>query len=176
MQLQLAGYFPKLTAVPPGWTAIDPVDEICSVSTCIAPAPDGWIKRWLHNDLGFYNTVHDASSIIPPGSEGYSVFAYKLLPVRFGDEAEPWPLPDLAVEPLPPSFRSLGFDIASKDLSDFFECSPLSCNGIATEVHVNRYCLVESLERAFSLAERFALGPGVEPGYYHVLEVLRDPG
>jgi len=176
MQSQLVGYFPKRTAVPAGWSAADPVDEICSVSTCIATAPEGWIDRWLHNALGLFNSVRDAESVIDPGSHGFSVFAYKLLPIRFDEGvAQAWAHPPVVVEPLPPSFHSLGFDIVSKDLSDFFECSPLSCNNLALEVRVNRYCLVEERERAVSLAERFSLGPGAEPGYYHVLEVLRQP-
>jgi hypothetical protein len=75
-------------------------------------------------------------------------------------------------EPIPGSFVSLGFDVANKTYSPFFECSPLSCNGMAEEVPVNRSCLIETLEDAIAFAERCAREEP-EPGPYYVLEVLR---
>ena len=54
-----------------------------------------------------------------------------------------------------------------------FECSPLSCNGLATEVPVNRACLLDSLEEAVALARRCAREQP-EPGSYFVVEVWRE--
>jgi len=175
MSFHLVGYFPKLTAVPSNWHDSDQVTEICSVSTCIASAPEGWINRWLHNEMGFFNTPQDALNVVPQGGTGFSVFAYRLLEQRFDDgRPEPLVIPPLRVAPVPESFVSLGFDIVTKDLSDFFECSPLSCNGMASEVQVNRYCLIDSPDLAIALAAQYSRGGGVEPGYYHVFEVLRE--
>ena len=53
MEPILLGYFPKRrTPVPPDYP-LPGVEEIASVSECIAPAPQDWIQRWEHNDL-FY--------------------------------------------------------------------------------------------------------------------------
>jgi hypothetical protein len=78
------------------------------------------------------------------------------------------------VEPLPPSFISIGFDAVSKSTSDFFECSPLSCNHMAAHIAgVNRYCLMDTLNEAVMLAERFSIEEP-ERGPYYVIEVLRE--
>lgn len=78
------------------------------------------------------------------------------------------------MELLSASFVSLGFDVVNKTpFSAFFECSPLSCNGIAGEVPVNRYCLLATLEEAIASAQRCAREEP-EPGPFYVLEVLRD--
>jgi hypothetical protein len=53
-----------------------------------------------------------------------------------------------------------------------FGCSPLSCNGMAEKIAVNRYCLLDDLDNAFVIAKRFAAG-GVEPGPYVIIEVLQ---
>lgn len=169
------GYFPKTSAVPSGWTASDRVEEICSVSNYINSGPDGWIDKWLHNELGFFNTRSDAVAVTRDQADAYEIFAYRLLPRRFKDgKIEALTVPQLHVETLPSSFVSLGFDVVSKSLGPFFECSPLSCNGMAVEAPVNRFCLLETLEEAMSLAERCSGGEG-EPGPYYVLEVFREP-
>ena len=173
-ELQLVGYFPKTTGVPGGWTASDRVEEICSVSNCINSGPEGWIDKWLHNELGFFNTQADAVAVTRGHADPFEIFAYRLLPLRFKEgKAEPLTVPGLPVEPLPSSFVSLGFDAVSKSVS-FFECSPLSCNNMAAEAPVNRFCLLETFEEAMALAERCSRGEG-EPGPYYVLEVLREP-
>jgi len=173
MELQLAGYFPKTTAIPDGYSLPDNIREICTISMC-ANAPDNWIDKWRHNDLGFYNTRADAQAILPPHADAFVLFAYRILPVRFSKEGvEPIDLPELDVEPLDQTFASIGFDAISKSSSSFFECSPLSCNYLAREIPVNRYCLVDSLQEAVALAKRFAVEEP-EPGPYYVFEVLRQ--
>lgn len=168
------GYFAKQTAVPDTWTYAPTVTSICSVSTCIGSAPDGWIDRWIHNDWGFFASPADARSVIPEGAHGFTLFAYRLLPRRFtADAVEPLELEPLDIAPLPPSFQCVGFDCVSRSYSAFFECSPLSCNGLASEVLVNASCLLDKLDEAIALAQRFAKG-GAEPGPYYVIEVLRE--
>ncbi len=51
-----------------------------------------------------------------------------------------------------------------------FECSPLSCNGMAGEIPVNRYCLLDNVEQALRVAARFD-EEQPEPGDYFVVEV-----
>ena len=172
--LTLVGYFPKNTSVPAAWSASEQVKEICSVSHCVNSPPPDWIDRWLHNEWGFFNSQQDATSVVPSGCEGFSVFAYRLLPVRFvHGRAERLAIGDLTVEPMQAAFVSLGFDVVNKVWSVFFECSPLSCNYMAGEVPVNDFCLVADLEQAILLAERFSREEP-EPGPYYVLEVLRE--
>jgi hypothetical protein len=173
--MQLIGYFPKQTGVPEGWLIPSSnVAEVCSVSNCVNPAPEGWVEHWRHNDLGFYNTPGDAWSIVPVGASNFRLFAYRLLPIRYRQgRAEPFEIVVPVIKPLADGFVSLGFDVANKTLTPFFECSPLSCNGMADEVAVNRFCLLATLDEAISFARRCALEEP-EPGPFYVVEVLRD--
>ncbi|MBK5294992.1 MAG: ankyrin repeat domain-containing protein, partial [Acidobacteriia bacterium] len=172
---QLLGYFPKTTVLPAGWSASANVKEICSVSNCINTAPEGWIERWLHNGWGFFNSRSDAMSVAPQAGS-FDVYAYRIWPRRYLPGAvEDLVVPPLSVEPIPAGFVSLGFDVVSKSVSSFFECSPLSCNGLAAETPVNSFCLLDGLEDAVAFAARCA-HEQPEPGAYYVVEVLREPG
>jgi hypothetical protein len=175
-RLHLIGYFPKDTAVPPGWPFPDRVDEICSVSGCINRSPDRWLKRWRHNNLGCFNTRADARAVLPEDASNFGMFAYRMLPRRFVDgAAESFTVPEFPVEPLAENFIPLGFDAVSRSVDSFFECSPLSCSLMAAEVAVNRFCLVDTVAEAITLAESFSRG-NQEPGPYYVVEVLREHG
>lgn len=52
-----------------------------------------------------------------------------------------------------------------------FGCSPLSCNGMAEEISVNEFCLIDDLETALAAARRFGVEQP-EPGPYVIVEVL----
>lgn len=175
MQSQPIGFLPKNTAIPTGWSSLRQVTEICSVSCHVNSTPDGCFERWVHNRLGFFSTLADARAAIATHPESFVVFAYRLLMVRFAAGRQEALLPDDSLaESIPCSFVSRGFDVVSRSVTSFFECSPLSCNGMADEVPVNSGCLVETVEEAIALAERFSLEQP-EPGPYYVVEVLREP-
>ena len=148
----LIGYFPKQTVAHPDWLEVSHVEQICSVSDCISSAPDGWIDRWLHNAFWAYDSPEMAWSVVPEAIRAqFDLYAWHIFPVRFAHgEEQPLEMPDMAVEPLPSSFVRLGFDAVSRHLDSTFECSPLSCNYMAREIAVNRYCLIES-ESEFEL-------------------------
>ena len=68
----------------------------------------------------------------------------------------------------------IGYDVVERNASMGilgFGCSPLSCNGMAENIPVNEFCLLNDLESALATAHRFdAEKP--EPGPYVVIEVL----
>ena len=174
----LGGYFPKLVQPRPEWIGQPRVTEVCSVSNCVSDGPEGWIDKWLHNWLGWFNTVADARSVVPPEeSTRYRVFAYRLAP-SFYRQGQPEPViipEDVKPEPLPRDFISLGFDVYSKSMDSILgpECSPLSCNSMASEFQVNDHCLLTTLEEAQNAAARFSVEQP-EPGSYYVAEVLEQ--
>lgn len=171
-----SGYFVKRVATRPDWLQTPGVVEICSVSNCISKPPDDWITRWLHNEFGWFNHVADAlSAASADRPSDYRLFAYRIHPEVFRRSGRV-PLavpPDVRPDPIPATFQSLGFDSVSKSLPSVlgFECSPLSCNGMATSCEVNVHCLFPSLATALRGAERFAIEQP-EPGEYYVIEVL----
>lgn len=173
------GYFPKRILGRPEWLEAPAVREICSVSECMSPGPPNWVERWLHNELGWFNRREDALAVIPPGCEReYRLFAFRIYPEVFTEgERVPLVLPgDVDAEPIPPTFRSLGFDCANRSLPDVLslECSPLSCNNMAGDFEVNEFCLFSTFEQAVTAAERFSREQP-EPGDYYVIEVLEEP-
>ena len=175
MEFVLIGYFPKKVASRPAWLQAPAVREICSVSECIATGPEGWISRWAHNELWMYDSEQLAESVIPAAAEAdaFRLYAYRLLPVLFRAGAqEPLEVPRLTPHPLPATFASLGFDVVSRSVGTAFECSPLSCNGMATQFEVNEHCLVPTPEGAVEFA-RWCADEEPEPGPYVVVEVLR---
>jgi hypothetical protein len=52
-----------------------------------------------------------------------------------------------------------------------FGCSPLSCNGMAENISVNEFCLIDDMETALTAARRFGVEQP-EPGPYVIVEVL----
>ena len=170
----LLGYFPKRIQKRPEWLHAPAVREVASVSLCISTGPKNWIDLWRHNDWGFYDSCDVAWEAVPPGDHGaFELFAFELYPTRFADgQWQKLQITGVAPSPMNESFATLGYDVVSKSVSDFFECSPLSCNRMAAEVHVNSYCLVDTLDVARQLAETFE-SQGCEPGPYYVIRVLR---
>jgi hypothetical protein len=171
-----AGYFAKRVAKKPDWLPTPQVLEICSVSNCFSKPPDQWIEHWLHNSLGWFNRSSDAMSVVPASErDAYRLFAYRLYPEIFREGTRvPFALPpEVRIEQIPDAFQTLGFDSVNNPTEPTvsFECSPLSCNAMAAEYEVNRYCLFPSLEAAIAGATRFSIEEP-EPGDYFVVEVL----
>jgi len=171
-----AGYFPKRIEQRPEFVKAPTVREICSVSNCISSGPENWIDLWLHNEFGWFNNITDAKRIIPAGQENfYRLFAYRIHPEIFREGGR-LPLlipPDVVPEPIPHSFRRLGFDSVQRSIYGVlgFECSPLSCNAMADEIPTNEFCLFDSFEAGLSGADRFSREQP-EPGNYYLIEVL----
>ena len=198
MEPILIGYFPKSVSHEP---RLPGGEEICSVSNCISSGPAGWVDLWRHNDFAVYDServaesvVHDAFRIdVQPDPEARppwkvtlhqdpfpngQLFAYKLFPVRFhADREEPLDLPASAVEPLSDRYERLGYDAVIQEGGCHlgFGCSPLSCNGRAGSITVNRHCLLDDAAEALRRANEFARGQGqgAEPGAYVAVEVWR---
>jgi hypothetical protein len=168
------GFFPKITAPRPAWLQVEAVEEIASVSHCISDAPNAWITSWKHNELGFYDTEELARSVVRSDSVDYDLYAYELFPLSWLDH-QVEALEQIASSGvLPADYAFLGYHIVTKSSSDFFECSPLSCNGVASEFATNRSCLIDDERQAYQ-AVRAMSGPGsgVEPGPYYLFKVYR---
>ena len=175
MSPKLIGYFPKRTIKRPDWLACFNVEEICSVSDCISKAPVGWIDQWRHNECWAFDTQELAWSVVAADARSeFELYAYKMFPVRF-DRGQKVAIdfPTLDVEPLASSFERLSYDAVSRSCDSTFECSPLSCNGMAKEFAVNRYCLIDTETEGFRIAREFSVSVP-EPGPYYLLEVWRE--
>ena len=166
------GFFPKHVVLSAETIKAPGVEYICSVSNCISQAPDGWIDRWLHNELGFYNDETTARSIIG-AADGFELFAYTTYPIEWNEDGgfdswDPKPAPGV----VPGDYELLGYDAVSKSFSSDFECSPLSCNAGFDDFKVNEHCLFPDLATAREAMPRIASG-NYEPGTYYLIGVYR---
>jgi hypothetical protein len=168
------GVFPKLTMQAPPELSAAGVSEIASVSSCMSMPPEDWIGAWKHNDFGFYDSEEAAVSVLPAESATrYDLYAYELIPVECSDNID---LPEVnpARGAVPRDYEFLGYDIVSRSMSSYFECSPLSCNLAATIFPVNTHCLVAALSEAYAaLIQIGGESAGYEPGPYYLFRVHR---
>lgn len=81
--LVLIGFFPKQRTPAPEELQAAGVDEICSVSECIAPGPEDWVEAWLHNSFGCFNSPDDARRVAGDAAGDFQILAYRLLPLGF---------------------------------------------------------------------------------------------
>jgi hypothetical protein len=183
------GYCAKEIWVPtPEWRGAwgAHIDEIASVSTCLSSRAPNWIDRWDFNRSTCWDDDKLAMGPVPSARlANFRLYGYRLLPVLFSSSGEPasvsiddlFPhtLPGLPSQPDLSDHVSLGYDIVESPplkLSILgFGCSPLSCNGMAEQIPVNRYCLLDELEQALATAKSFGTEQP-EPGPYVVIEVL----
>ena len=168
------GFFPKITEQSPEWLDNQSVREICSVSECISKGPENWIQKWQHNELGFFDSESLAYEVIEQHPEKFDIYAYKLFPLRcLGDELEFITLESRFGHQLPKDYQFLGYDIVTKSVADFFECSPLSCNHGAKQYNVNQFCLVDDQAGAMDILLEISKDGSYEPGPYYLFEVYR---
>jgi hypothetical protein len=174
------GFLPKKVLKRPAWLKAEAVEEVCSVSECMSPASADRINRWVHNEAGFYNTEELALSTVPEKERlAFRLFAFREWPLKFaGGEVDESANPNARWTDLPrradlSGYLPVGYDLVGRSRSSFFECSPLSCNGMAEHIPVNRHCLVDELERALEVGREFSReSSGVEPADYYLVEVL----
>lgn len=178
--LVFLGYLPKKLAPRPDWLACPNVEFVASVSECISPAPPDRIDHWKHNYVGLYDTAALAQAIIPEDkSIEYTIFPHSALPVAFHEghpiDWNPWTNAERTPPELDREFdEQLGFDIVGYTNGGFFECSPLSCNGVAKNIAVNRFCLLDDLQRAIEIATDFSRPESrVEPAWAYVIVEVR---
>ena len=121
MKWHLVGYFPKRRLTRANWRSVyaaypdaafpapEPVEEICSVSRCIAGGPDYGPDDAPNTAFDGYGSLDAARQAIGPElRREFDVFAYRLLSTLFRDgHAEEMDIPPLEVEPMPPIFEWL---------------------------------------------------------------------
>ena len=175
MTFCLCGYFPKNTTSRQEIYDTLGVVDIASVSTCMAKGPEDWIASWTFNDLGFFDDVDLAEAVVPEQERSlFDIYAYEFLDTRFAlGRSESWKVPRLNCKPVGSDFDVLGFDVVSKSHSDFFECSPLSCNNATKTFKANAHCLFDAFDDAVAAAKVFSAEENWEPGPYYIARVLR---
>jgi len=180
----LLGYCAKQIWTPTpewdgSWSAH--IIEVASVSDCLSERAPNWIEKWDFNRSSFWNDEASALALIPAESApNFRLYCYRVVPILFSggppkvvlaSDLFTNTLPDLPASQDDSLYQSLGFDVVESSPIGF-GCSPLSCNEMAKEIPVNRYCLIDDMETALATGKRFGVEQP-EPGPYVVIEVLR---
>jgi hypothetical protein len=128
-----------------------------------------YIRYWKHNGYWFFNSAEIIRSIAVEESvalEGTSLFYYEAHELEF--DGNSWqvyaPEPSFPTDVALPAKKQLeGFDVVTFYARASPECSPLSCNGMAKELHTNAHCLFATFEEAKTNIEHGAF-KNCEPG------------
>ncbi len=187
METAFIGYVARCTSPKPRWLPLPNVDEVCCVSADIICLPESlrlenWYHQRRHNALNHFDTEEIAWTvlrddvhaqlerygssdppwrveIVRPDAHQFDLYAYKVLPVLFSNEHQhALELPQLRIAPIPSDYQRLGYDTVGWNKHGPFRCSPLVCNGEASHLSVNRYCLFDEIRPALNLAETFSAG------------------
>ncbi len=168
----------KQVTTRPEWIKADCVADIYSVSGCVSSDFADYIKFWKHNGYWYFDTpqlIWELAQKYSIDLNGNKLFFYEAYEREFDDDRGNWVdfKPDRAfkTQVLLPTDRELeGYDVVTFSLRTIAECSPLSCNSLATDVRTNQHCLLPSLDNARQLLEEGKF-KNTEPGPFRIFAV-----
>ena len=189
-----AGYLLKRTTPPSGWLQGSGTDfvEVCSVSACVNDDVVDLLNSWKFNKFGLANTknlILELAQEEGNSVEGTSLFFYEMYEQELASDGwafdpDAWQglthsdASNVEIDVSPPDHADqatlLGYDVVA--YRDFPDHSPLSCNGVAMELQVNRFCLFDSFEQAKDSIDTGKFGGGCEDGLYRIMSVHRLDG
>jgi hypothetical protein len=122
-----------------------------------------------------FSENHDGGSIIDPDDFRTSTRTLFARLPKFDADRRLWIpfLPERVFETcvIPPGSAScLGYDVVTCSMQNSPECSPLSCNGLATDIQANENCLIDSLDYAKECLED-GMFDNSEPKPFRLIEV-----
>ena len=172
------GYMYKTVVVRPDWLNADTVLDVYSVSNCISHDFADYITYWKHNGYWLFNSPQVIEEIARKETIdlfGMTLFYYEVYEYEFDEDSNEWsaftPEPSFTTDVQLPVAKSLeGFDVVAFSAHTSPECSPLSCNLLATRIPVNEHCLLNALEEAKGALEG-GLFQKSEPGPYRIFAV-----
>jgi hypothetical protein len=177
-----AGYLAKTISGRADWPKAETVADIYSVSGCISRPFADYVQFWKHNGYWFFDSPDVIEALARDNGIDLSathLFYYEVHEKQYDADEKAWrefaPEPSLPTNVAIPEIKQLeGFDVVSFSLQNSPECSPLSCNGLARIIPVNRHCLLASFEEAVTSLEA-GLFDDSEPGPFRVLTVYSVP-
>ena len=177
-----AGYMAKKVVAKPSWIRAEGIDDIYSVSACMSGNFADYINFWKHNGYWFFDAPDVIRAVAAEHAidlAGTTFFYYEVYPREYSDDDKCWyefePEPYFTTEVQVPRRKLLeGYDVVNFYAHTDPECSPLSCNGLAQKIAVNRHCLLGSFEEAKEKLEAGAFKKS-EPGPYRIFAVYSLP-
>jgi hypothetical protein len=168
----------KTVAKRPDWLSKPSIQSIFSVSPCISSDFTEWINFWKHNGFWFFDSpavIFDLAQAHGIPIDDMTLFFYQIYEKQWNCETESWQ--EVVFEGtfetnvvIPDQKIVRGYDVVTYSTGNNAECSPLSCNSLATEIPTNEHCLLPDFDSAMELVESGAFRLG-EPGPLRLIEV-----
>ena len=171
-----AGYMYKKVEAKPDWLEAEKVVDVYSLSNCVSDDFADYINYWKHNGYWLFDSpaiIEEIAANENIDLSGTTLFYYEVYEYEFDEEKEEW----LSFEPdFETNVQILinkhleGFDIATFRMHNTPDCSPLSCNSLATTIPVNEHCLFDTFIEAKNALDT-GLFQNSEPGPYRIFAV-----
>ena len=179
------GYMYKKVVVRPDWLETESVTDVYSLSGCVSEDFAGYInnwtyKYWKHNGYWLFNSpqvILEFATEHGIDMSGTTLFYYESYEYEYDEDTKDWSTfsPELSfvTDVQTPIDKYLsGFDVTSFRMGSSPECSPLSCNSLATSFPVNEHCLFNTFAEAKEALEG-GLFENSEHGPYRIFAVYR---
>jgi hypothetical protein len=171
------GYLAKKVAQRPDWLDAPDVKDIYSVSNCISDDFMDYIKIWRHNGYWLFDNPEIIQAVALEHAvnlEDLTFFYYEAYEQEFDEESKQWlsfAPEEFTTNVIPPTQREFqGYDVVTFSVGTNPECSPLSCNQLASKIKTNSHCLLESFEEAKHTLESGKFDQS-EPGPFRIFAV-----
>jgi hypothetical protein len=170
------GYLAKRVVPKPEILNAPAVIDIYSVSGCVNVNFTEYIQYWKHNGYWLFDSPEIIRGLAAEHAlplDGISLFYYETYELELdGRSWRPFTVePSVETQVIPPAHKTLeGFDVVSFFARNAPECSPLSCNSLASDRPTNSHCLFTSFEEAETALNNGAF-EDVEPGPYRIFAV-----
>jgi hypothetical protein len=171
-----AGLLAKRICSKPDWLDAAQVTDIYSVSGCVSAVFDDYVDYWKHNGFWLFDSPKVIQEVTQQHSidlTGTTLFYYEVYEKEFdGNSWRPYgPDPSFQTAVVVPADKRLeGYDVVTFSCGNLPECSPLSCNHLASELPTNAHCLLDSFEIAEANIANGVFNNS-EPGPYRIFAV-----
>jgi len=168
----------KQVVARPDWLKADWVNDVYSVSNCISDDFADYINFWKHNGYWLFDSPEAIREVAEEHSldlAGAKLFFYEVFELEYDESEKAWksfyPESSFQTQVSQPDVKTLeGYDVVTFYGHTSPECSPLSCNALASEFETNEHCLLPSLETAKELLEAGGFAHS-EPGPYRIFAI-----
>lgn len=162
----------------PEWIKSESVIDIYSVSGCVSGNFADYINFWKHNGYWLFDSPEILTDLTDRQNidvAGTTLFYYEVFEEEYDEESGKWstfrPESSFPTAVAAAHNRRLeGYDVTTFSARTSPECSPLSCNSMATEISVNEHCLFKTFEDARHALERGIFNDS-EPGPFRIFAV-----
>ena len=170
------GYMAKSSCKKPKGFDLPKIDDVYSVGNCVNDDFADYTNYWKHNGYWFFDSPEIIRAVALENSIDIGeclLFYYEAHEMEFtGDVWRPYsPETSIPTNIVQPSEKRLeGFDVVTFYCGNAPECSPLSRNSLAEELHTNSHCLFDSFNDAETNLDSGKF-TGAEPGPYRIFAV-----